>query len=211
MSVEYGLVIYAGRDGQEGDSHDYYRRMLGSLPPQFTTVWVSDHLQFDIEPTLEGFTLISYLAAEFPRLKFGNFVVGQNYRNPALLAKMGATLQYLTGGRYILGIGAGWHEEEYRAYGYEFPGPGVRVEQMAETIEILRAMWTQVPATYHGNHYHIDNTKGIPQPDSMIPIMVGSNGTKALKVVARLADMWTWGGSVRGVVCPQVRATEAQL
>jgi alkanesulfonate monooxygenase SsuD/methylene tetrahydromethanopterin reductase-like flavin-dependent oxidoreductase (luciferase family) len=203
MGVEYGLVIYAGRERQEGDSHDYYRDLLGSLPAQFTTVWVSDHLQFDMEPTLEGFTLISYLAAEFPRLTFGNFVAGQNYRNPALLAKMGATLQYLTGGRYILGVGAGWHEEEYRAYGYDYPSPSVRVMQLAETVEIVRAMWTQVPATYHGQYYHIENAKCIPQPDPMIPIMIGSNGTKVLQVVARSADMWSWTGPYKEWFVPK--------
>ena len=66
---------------------------------------------------------------------------------------MGATLQYLTGGRFILGIGAGWHEEEYRAYGYGYPSRGARVAQLAEAIQIIRAMWTESPATFHGEHY----------------------------------------------------------
>ena len=99
-------------------------RMVEALSPEFTTLWVSDHLQFGDAPVLEGWTRLTYLAALFPHLKVGHLVLGQGYRNPALLAKMGATLQYLTGGRFILGIGAGWHEEEYRAYGYGYPSPG---------------------------------------------------------------------------------------
>ena len=119
-------------------------------------------------------------------------MLGQSFRNPALLAKMAATLQELTGGRYILGLGAGWHEEEYRAYGYDYPSGGVRVEQLAEAIEIIRALWTQSPATYHGTWYHVDGAYCEPRPDPPIPIMVGTNGPKALGVVARLADVWNW-------------------
>jgi alkanesulfonate monooxygenase SsuD/methylene tetrahydromethanopterin reductase-like flavin-dependent oxidoreductase (luciferase family) len=89
---------------------------------------------------------------------------------------MGATLQYLTGGRFIMGLGAGWMEDEYRAYGYDFPSPSVRVAQLAETIEILRAMWTQSPATYSGRHYRVEQAYCEPRPDPMIPIMIGSAG-----------------------------------
>ena len=107
---------------------------------------------------------------------------------------MAATLQLLSGGRFILGIGAGWHEEEYRAFGFEYPSGGVRVAQMAEAIEVIRAMWTQSPATYHGTYYHVEGAYCEPRPDPPIPIMVGTNGPKALAVTARLADMWNWDG-----------------
>jgi alkanesulfonate monooxygenase SsuD/methylene tetrahydromethanopterin reductase-like flavin-dependent oxidoreductase (luciferase family) len=137
---------------------------------------------------------MAYLAAAYPRFRYGSLVLSQSYRNPALLAKMAATLQALTGGRLILGLGAGWHEEEYRAYGYEYPRPGVRVAQLAETIEILRAMWTSSPATYSGEHYAIDGAYCEPRPDPPIPILVGTNGPRALAVAARLADMWCWDG-----------------
>lgn len=145
---------------------------------------------------LESWTTLSYLAAEFPRFTYGHLVDCQSFRNPGLLAKMGATLQYLTGGRFIMGLGAGWREEEYLAYGYDFPNPGVRVAQLAETIEILRAMWTQSPATYRGRHYRVEQAYCEPRPDPMIPIMIGSAGKKAMEVAARLADAWTWGGSL---------------
>ena len=137
---------------------------------------------------------LSYLAAEFPRFTYGHLVDCQSFRNPGLLAKMGATLQYLTGGRFIMGLGAGWMEDEHRAYGYDFPNPSVRVAQLAETIEILRAMWTQSPATYSGRHYRVEEAYCEPRPDPMIPIMIGSAGKKAMEVAARLADAWTWSG-----------------
>ena len=172
----------------------HYRMVLEMAPPVFSTVWISDHLQFGREPTIEGWTLLTYLAAAFPRFRYGHLVLSQSYRNPALLAKMAASLQELTGGRFILGIGAGWHEEEYRAYGYEYPSGGVRVAQLAEAIEVIRAVWTQSPATYHGTYYHVDGLICEPRPDPPIPIMVGTEGPKALAVTARLADMWNWDG-----------------
>ena len=146
------------------------------------------------DPTIEGWTLLTFLAAAFPRFRYGHLVLSQSYRNPALLAKMAASLQELTGGRFILGLGAGWHEEEYRAYGFEYPSGGVRVAQLAEAIQIIRAVWTQSPATYHGTYYHVDGLICEPMPDPPIPIMIGTEGPKALAVTARLADMWNWDG-----------------
>jgi alkanesulfonate monooxygenase SsuD/methylene tetrahydromethanopterin reductase-like flavin-dependent oxidoreductase (luciferase family) len=107
---------------------------------------------------------------------------------------MAATLQFLSRGRFILGIGAGWQAEEYRSYGYDYPSGGVRVTQPAETNELLRSMWTESPATYHGTYHHVEDAFCEPRPDPPIPIMVGTNGPKALAVTARLADMWNWDG-----------------
>jgi alkanesulfonate monooxygenase SsuD/methylene tetrahydromethanopterin reductase-like flavin-dependent oxidoreductase (luciferase family) len=174
---------------------DRYRHVLDELPPEFTTVWTDDHLQFGERPVFEGWTFLTYLAALYPRYRFGHLVLCQSFRNPALLAKMAATLQQLTGGRYILGIGAGWNEEEYRGYGYDYPRGGIRVEQLAEAIEVIRALWTQSPVTYHGEHYRLDGAICEPRPDPPPPIMVGTNGPKALRVAARLADWWNWDGS----------------
>jgi alkanesulfonate monooxygenase SsuD/methylene tetrahydromethanopterin reductase-like flavin-dependent oxidoreductase (luciferase family) len=171
-----------------------YRNLLGQLPPRFSTVWVSDHLQFGSAPVAEAWTMLTYLAAEFTRFKYGHLVLSQSYRNPALLAKMAATLQTLTGGRFILGLGAGWHDEEYRAYNFDYPSGGIRVAQLGETIELIRAMWTQSPATYHGTYYQVDGAYCEPRPDPPPPILVGTNGPKALGVTARLADMWNWDG-----------------
>jgi alkanesulfonate monooxygenase SsuD/methylene tetrahydromethanopterin reductase-like flavin-dependent oxidoreductase (luciferase family) len=173
---------------------DHYRSVLERLPEEFTTVWISDHLQFGTNPRMEGWTLLTYLAAAFPRFRYGHLVLSQSYRNPALLAKMAASLQALTGGRFILGLGAGWLEEEYRAYGYPYPSGGTRVAQLAEAIELIRTLWADAPATYRGTHYHIKNAYCEPRPDPPIPIMVGTNGPKALAVTARLGDWWNWDG-----------------
>jgi alkanesulfonate monooxygenase SsuD/methylene tetrahydromethanopterin reductase-like flavin-dependent oxidoreductase (luciferase family) len=96
-------------------------RALNLVTGHFDSAWFVDHLQFGDADMLEGFTALTYMAALHPQLKFGHAVLCQSFRNPALLAKMGATLQFLSGGRFILGLGAGWHEEEYQAYGYDFP------------------------------------------------------------------------------------------
>jgi len=191
--ADFGLAGFPTRpDGVDRMTH--YRTVLELVPEEFSTVWISDHLQIGAEPRVEGWTALTYLAAAFPRFRYGHLVLSQSFRNPALLAKMAASLQELTGGRFILGIGAGWLEEEYRAYGYDYPSGGVRVAQLAEAIEVMRAMWTQSPATYHGTWYHVEGAYCEPRPDPPIPIMVGTNGPKALAVTARLADWWTWDG-----------------
>jgi alkanesulfonate monooxygenase SsuD/methylene tetrahydromethanopterin reductase-like flavin-dependent oxidoreductase (luciferase family) len=120
---------------------DHYRSILERLPPEFSTVWLEDHLQFGDRRVMEGWTLLTYLAAAFPRFRFGHLVLSQSFRNPALVAKMAATLQELTGGRFILGMGAGWNEEEYRGYGYDYPSGGVRVAQLEEAIQLIRTLW----------------------------------------------------------------------
>ena len=191
--ADFGFQGFPARpDGVDRMTH--YRTVLEMAPAEFSTVWISDHLQFGDRPFLEGWTLLTYLAAAFPRFRYGHLVLSQSFRNPALLAKMAASLQVLTGGRFIMGIGAGWHDEEYRAYNFEYPSGGTRVAQMAEAIEVMRAMWTQSPATYHGTHYQIEGAYCEPRPDPPIPIMVGTNGAKALAVTARLADWWNWDG-----------------
>src|SRR5262249_29637853 len=154
-----------------------------ALPPQFSTVWLSDHLQIDGDPKLEGWTRLTYLAAAVPHLRYGHLVLSQSYRNPGLLGAMAATLQQLTGGRFILGLGAGWLEDEYLAYGFDYPSPGTRVAQLAETIEIVKALWTGTPASYEGASYRIQDAVGL-RPDVPIPVLVGTNGPKALRVTA---------------------------
>lgn len=165
-------------------------RALRLVAGRFSSAWVIDHLQFGDADMLEGFTTLSYMAARHPELMFGHTVLCQSFRNPALLAKMGATLQFLSGGRFILGLGAGWHAEEYRAYGYEFPPAGVRVAQLEETVQIVRALWTQPQATFEGAHYQVREARCEPRPDPVPPLMLGAFGPKMLRLTARYADMW---------------------
>jgi alkanesulfonate monooxygenase SsuD/methylene tetrahydromethanopterin reductase-like flavin-dependent oxidoreductase (luciferase family) len=171
----------------------FMRETCEPLPDVFTTIWISDHLQHQGEPLLEGWTRLTYLAAALPRFRYGHMVLSQSYRNPGLLGVMAATLQRLTGGRFILGLGAGWLEDEYRAFNFDFPRPGVRVEQLAETIQLVKTLWRESPATFEGTWYRITDALCEP-PDPPIPVLVGTNGPRALKVVARHADWWNWDG-----------------
>jgi len=178
-------------DMHPDDLLEYNRASIRALSPHFSTVWVEDHLQWGDRPMIEAMVTMSFLAAELPDYRIGAIVLGQSYRNPAMLAKMAATLHYLSGGRCIMGIGAGWKVDEYEAYGYPFPSAKVRMEELAETIQIFRAMWTQASATFHGQHYHIEKAYCSPRPDPMIPILVGGGGEKLLlRVVAEHADAW---------------------
>jgi alkanesulfonate monooxygenase SsuD/methylene tetrahydromethanopterin reductase-like flavin-dependent oxidoreductase (luciferase family) len=165
-------------------------RALAMASGPFESAWFVDHLQFRDEDLLEGFTTLSYLAALHPQLLFGHAVLCQSFRNPALVAKMGATLQFLSGGRFILGIGAGWNAEEYRAYGYEFPPGRVRVEQLEEALQIIRDMWTEEQVTFEGRHYRVVEARCEPRPDPVPPILVGAFRPKMLRLAARYADEW---------------------
>ena len=171
----------------------YRARLIERLPPIFSTIWLYDHLQGTGEPGYDGWTALAWMAAKFPAMRVGNMVLSQSFRNPGLLGVAAATLQQLSGGRVILGMGAGWHEEEYRAFNYEFPSPADRVAQLAEAIELIKTLWRDQPATYEGKWYSIRDAY-CARPDPPVPIMVGTNGPRALKVVARLADWWVWDG-----------------
>lgn len=190
--ADFGLVGGLGT-WSTSDPVESLREIVEQLPPVFTTLWVSDHLQQFGDPSAEGWTRLTYLAAAIPRFRYGHLVLAQSYRNPGLLAAMAATLQKASGGRLILGLGAGWLEEEYRAFNFEYPSGGTRVAQLAEAIEIIRGLWTGKSITYAGDWYRVTNAV-CERPDPPIPILVGTNGPKALKVVARLADWWNWDG-----------------
>ncbi len=165
-------------------------RQLATLPDAFASAWMIDHLQFDSGDVLEGWTTMSYLMGAHPRLHFGNMVLSQGFRNPALLAKMAASLQYLSGHRLCLGIGTGWKEDEYHAYGYPFPTPGIRVDQLEEALQVIRALWTVAPATFTGQHYRINTAWCEPKPAYPPPIMIGGKKPRMLRLIARHADWW---------------------
>ena len=164
---------------------------------RFDSAWVSDHfvpwanfLSYTT-PILEGFSTTSFLIGRFKELIFGNIVLCNSYRNPALLAKMGATLQTLSNGRFVLGMGSGWKRDEYDAYGYEFLPAKIRIQQLEEGIQIIRKMWTEDVSTFKGKYYKIEKAYCYPRPVPVPPIMVGGGGEKlTLKVVARYADWW---------------------
>jgi alkanesulfonate monooxygenase SsuD/methylene tetrahydromethanopterin reductase-like flavin-dependent oxidoreductase (luciferase family) len=166
---------------------------LASTTAGFTTLWLEDHFQSSGADSLECLTTLSYLAGAYPRFKVGSMVLGQSYRNPALLAKMAANLQALSHGRLILGIGAGWKEEEYRSYNYPFPSIGTRMEELEDAVQILRALWTTNPATFEGKHYAIHEAYSLPLPNPPIPLLIGGGGEKrTLALVARYADAYNF-------------------
>jgi alkanesulfonate monooxygenase SsuD/methylene tetrahydromethanopterin reductase-like flavin-dependent oxidoreductase (luciferase family) len=160
----------------------------------FDTIWVEDHFQWDERPVIECWTTLVYLSAKYPGFHFGPLVMGQSYRNPALTAKMFATLDWLTDGRLIAGIGAGWKEDEYHSYGWPFPSASTRIAKLGEVAQIIRAMWNQSPATFEGEYYSIKEAYCEPQPDPQPPLLIAGGGEKlTLRVVARFADWMNVG------------------
>jgi alkanesulfonate monooxygenase SsuD/methylene tetrahydromethanopterin reductase-like flavin-dependent oxidoreductase (luciferase family) len=176
------------------------RANLAALRGKYDSAWLSDHFVpgtrwMPPEPdTLECWTATAHFSAVFPEYFYGQIVLGNNYRHPSLLAKAASTLQVLTGGKLILGIGAGWMESEYRMYGYEMPRPAIRIQQLDEACQIIRRMWTESPASFEGRHYTIDAAYANPLPTPVPPIMIGGSGEQlTLRVVAKHADWWESG------------------
>jgi F420-dependent oxidoreductase-like protein len=167
----------------------------------FRLVSVMDHL-YQIrgvgevtEPMLEGWTTLAALARETKRVRLGTLVTGVTYRNPALLAKQATTLDTISGGRAIFGIGAAWNDVEHAGYGYEFPPVGERMDRLEETLTIVKAMFTQERPSFRGVHYRIEEALNVPRPvqPGGPPILVGGGGEqRTLRIAARFADMTHW-------------------
>jgi alkanesulfonate monooxygenase SsuD/methylene tetrahydromethanopterin reductase-like flavin-dependent oxidoreductase (luciferase family) len=187
--VQFGLVVpeypldLSRRDLYMEDVN----RLLAYVKGHYDSAWFIDHLDGLV---LEGWTALTYLSALHPELLWGHSVLCQSFRNPALLAKMAATLHYMSGGRFVLGIGAGWAEAEYLAYGYPFPPGSTRVEELDEVLRIIKAMWTQERPTFEGRYYSIKEARCEPKPDRMPTIMVGAFRPQMLRLTARHADWW---------------------
>ncbi len=212
-TIDFGWELPNGDRRMPVGAENYIpdvRRRLDRINDHFHSAWIPDHFMnqnYDDYP--ESLVTISYLAALYPELFFGPVVLGQSYRNPALLAKMATTIQQLTAGRFILGIGAGWHAEEYKAYGYDFPSASTRITQLAEAVQICRAMWNpaQPEATFKGQHYQINRAVCNPKPSPVPPVMIGGAGEKLmLRVVAQHADWWNLVG-----VSPETYAHKIQV
>ncbi len=186
MAVPVGLNIYSGLVG-------HTMPYLDETAAAFDSLWFPDHVQYGSKNVAEGWSLFAYALARYPDKLCGHQVLCNSFRNPAHLAKMAATCQILSGGRVVMGIGAGWNEEEYHAYGWPFPSAKVRIAQLAEAIQIMRAMWTATPVTFHGVHYQLENAYCEPLPDPAPPVMVGGAGERyLLRVVAEHADWWNY-------------------
>jgi len=174
--------------------------MLASTAEQagFDSVFVMDHFYQlpnigpRTDPMLEGYTVLAGIAARTKNVRLGTLVSGVTYRNPAFLAKVVTTLDIVSSGRAILGIGAAWNEDEHRGYGYEFPPVGERLSRLEEALQICRAMFREEAATFEGRYYRIQGALNFPRPiqPNGPPIMIGGGGEqRTLKLVAQYADM----------------------
>jgi F420-dependent oxidoreductase-like protein len=169
----------------------------------FDSFWVMDHYHQipmvgpDTDPMLEAYSLLAGVAARTRRIQLGAMVTGVTYRNPAFLAKVVTTLDIVSAGRAILGIGAAWNEVESRAYGYEWPSTAERFERLEDTLQICRAMFTHERTTFHGRRHSVEGAINVPQPvrPGGPKILIGGMGEqKTLRLVAQYADMWNGFG-----------------
>ncbi len=174
----------------------------------FEHAWLFDHfipIAGDPSgPCLEGYTLLAAYAAQTERLRVGLMVAGNTYRHPAVVAKMGATLDIISGGRFDFGVGAGWNELEHTAYGIPLYKPGERIARFAEACEVVKLMWTQDAPDFAGKYYQLQGARCEPKPIQKPhpPFVIGGGGEqKTLRVVAEYADIWNFaGGSVEEFV-----------
>ena len=162
----------------------------------FESLWLNDHL-YGVPgphvPILEAWTTLSAVGAVTERAQLGTLVTPIGFRNPALLAKMAATLDNITNGRLILGLGTGWFEMEFSGYGFAFPRLGARLEQLDEAATLIKHLWTDPQATFQGAHFTVDSVFCEPKPvrKPHPPILIGGGGEKVLlRIVAQHADIW---------------------
>ena len=173
----------------------------------FHSIWFVDHMWSRGMPDLdhlEAWTVMSAIAAVTERLRIGTLVLCNSYRNPALLAKMASSLDQVSNGRFLLGLGAGWMDEEYRAYGYPFPAVRVRIEQLEEALAIIKLLFKEPRATFQGKYYAVNDAVNNPKPlqQPHPPILIGGAGEqRLLRLVAEHADIWN---------CPNNAALELE-
>jgi F420-dependent oxidoreductase-like protein len=165
-------------------------------------IWCADHYMPDSPdgapdagPVLECWSAMASLAAAVPRLRLGPLVSPTTFHHPALLAKRAATIDRISGGRFVLGIGAGWQVNEHRAYGVSLPPPRERVDRFAEAIEIVHHLLREPTTTFAGRHFQITDAPCEPKPlQQPLPILVGTSGLRMMRLAARYADEWnSWG------------------
>jgi len=207
MALKFGLIVPQGwRMDLVGipDPVEAYETMTHVAQEAealgFDSIWLFDHFHTVPTPTqevtFECWTSTAALARDTQRVHIGQMVTCNGYRNPALLAKMASTVDTLSHGRLDFGIGAGWHEHEYLAYGYDYPDAPERLRHLREAVQVILAMWTQDEAVFEGKYYHvrgaINQPKGVQKPH--IPLLIGGGGEQVtLKLVAQYGDACNLG------------------
>ncbi|MEP7764507.1 LLM class F420-dependent oxidoreductase [Sanguibacter sp. 25GB23B1] len=207
--MRFGLFIPQGwRQDLTGiDAADHWSTMNGLVQhadtgSTFDSVWVYDHFHTVPEPTQEAtheaWSLMAAFAATTSRVKLGQMCTCMSYRNPAYLAKVATTVDVISGGRAQMGIGAGWYEHEWLAYGYGFPRAGERLAMLDEGVQIMRQMWTDGSATFSGKHYTVDGALNFPLPlqHGGPPLWIAGGGEKkTLRIAAQHAQYTNFDGT----------------
>jgi len=207
MALKFGLLVPQGwtmdlaRIKDPVEAYETMTRVAQTADEVgFASAWLVDHFHTIPHPsqevTFECWMSTAALARDTRTIRIGQMVTCNGYRHPALLAKMASTVDVLSHGRLNFGIGAGWYEHEYRAYGYDYPDAPERLRYLREAVQVIRAMWTQEEATFEGKYYQvrgaINQPKGVQQPH--IPLLIGGSGEKVtLKLVAQYGDACNMG------------------
>ena len=198
--MKFGLMIHHGPEMAETNMWDMTRAFgLAAEQSGFDSVWLADHWFHGPpqnppgwSPMLDVWVALSALAAVTSRVKLGQLVLGTPYRNPALTAKMATSLDIVSHGRSILGLGAGWHKVEYEMYGYEgWDEPPARLKRLEEAVQLTKALWGRSPVTWEGKYYRVKEALNDPPPVQQPhpPLMIGGSGEKVtLKLVAKYVD-----------------------
>jgi alkanesulfonate monooxygenase SsuD/methylene tetrahydromethanopterin reductase-like flavin-dependent oxidoreductase (luciferase family) len=170
----------------------------------FDHAWLVDHLvDTDGSPEdgcLEGWTLLAAIAAKTERIRLGVLVSSNTFRSPALLLKEAVTVDHISGGRLILGIGTGWHEDEHRRYGIDLPAPAERVDRFEEAVQLISLLMAQERTTFAGRYYQLDDAHLEPRPvqHPRIPILIAAHRPRMLRIAARYADQWDTFAAIAG-------------
>jgi F420-dependent oxidoreductase-like protein len=192
MTVKFGVHI----EPQLGYTYDQALGIaLEAEKLGYESFWCSDHLFLNEKSVdqncLDAWTLLAALAAQTSKIRLGTLVTCNSYRHPSLLAKIAASIDMISNGRLWFGYGAGWKEDEYKAYGYAFPKIQHRMDMMDEALEIIKLLWTEPSPSFKGKHYSIENAFSAPKPVQKPhpPILIGGDGEKrTLRAVAKYAD-----------------------
>jgi len=189
-------------EGQEDVTWEQWLALAGACEEHgLEALFRSDHYESVMgmreRGSLDAWTTLAALAARTSRIRLGTLVSPATFRHPSVLAKSVATVDHVSGGRVELGLGAGWHEGEHRAYGFEFPPTRVRMERLAEQLELVTRSWTEDAVTFEGRHYQVQDLRALPKPvQRPRPTLLvgGAAGPKSLALAARFADEYNTTG-----------------
>ena len=165
-------------------------------------IWYADHFMPNAEdtsaPQPEAWMTLAALSTQVPRLRLGTLVVGNTYRHPAVLAKMAATLDHISGGRVVLGLGSGWQENEHRQYGIPFYTVAERLRRLDEACQVIKLLFSETKSNFKGKYYQLEDASLEPKPlQDPLPLLIGGGGEKVtLKITAKYADEWNVWGTV---------------